>query len=518
MLRSLVGPEPQRGAPRASLLSLLLLLIAIGLSGCNGTQKKEAQQLAKQGSETGESLALFYTKLAEQNSEFLRLNNAVIVGRVGNKPDPKFEKDLAQQQKALYSRAAMSRGVKGVYDALGRLVDYDAGEVSQAVLNLKKQILEVTDGPPLGFNVAGHEVTPEQVDEILGKVVRNLVEMQQVKQFRRKAPLAQKSLDGILEFFDTEKFIYDQIMIRSDQMHYQTATALLDARLAHIPSVFQPTVDRFGMELFGRGADYVQTQGVLVQGMEQLRALEDVKHPDNSDEHEARKEDARQRIKALRRHLDDLEGFFNAAKVKVEDDTIKAYQQSVQRADQQSEQLYALRKAHSALQRIKLERFYFQPADIQDVDRLAESLQKALVVREERKKNGQSAPNPLPVTEYLALALSPQTREMVQGGNFASRRQALAKALAQDLNAVLEADLAPRDEDGLLDQGEDLPTRPGLVMSERVQLLQSIVLAPRVRAKRSVVYPTGMMRVQFNRLLLEDTFSNVFHHNSTSQP
>src|SRR6266404_825960 len=196
--------------PRKSRLQILRValpsVILAGLFtfvGCVGGQKKQAQDLVKEGSASSDRLAKYYDSLAQQRADHLALT-IFRLHRAGSPLQPELKAAYKDQQEALAARAEMARKLKNVYDSLGKLIDYDApSEVTGAVNDLKDAIEKVANKK---LSLSGLEgVDPKM---ILDKAVKAFVEWYQIKQFRKNAPKAQVILDGIYQLFDAEKEIY----------------------------------------------------------------------------------------------------------------------------------------------------------------------------------------------------------------------------------------------------------------------------------------------------------------------
>lgn len=229
-------------------LALLLIVFSIAplMAGCFTAEKKAAQDLVKTGSSTSDSLAKFYDTLAVDSDEtlnFVRLENV----REGKdlETDAAFkavQDELKTEQKALAARAQMARSMKGVYDALGKLIDYDAaGEVSGAVINLKKALEDVTKKKlPKALGV-----DPET---ILKKATQILLTWIQLKQFHKNAPRAEEVLDGIATLLDKEKMAYINIIQDFNEHAYTNAKFFVDNDLAQDSSAYQKSFDLFGLQ------------------------------------------------------------------------------------------------------------------------------------------------------------------------------------------------------------------------------------------------------------------------------
>src|SRR5262249_3232467 len=116
-----------------------------------------------------------------------------------------------------------------------------------------------------------------------------------------------------------------------------------------------------------------------------------------------------------------------------------------------------------------------------------------------KKPEAKEAPA-VPVDEFIATALSPQTRDLVKKTQLSpDQLRTVADLLVQDLNTVLEADLIPRNPSRFRESGEpEFATRPHLEVTKRAILFVPFSLGPRLRDKEPIIHPTGMMKVRLN--------------------
>lgn len=235
-----VVKSPHTLALRVFALLLLTLLLA-GASGCK-LQKKQAQELVKAGSATSEQLAKYYDTLKQQRADHMSLE-IFRLKRADTELDEQTKKDYQEQLEALTARAQMARKMKAVYDALGKLVDYDApSEVTGAVVDLKKAIEDVSKKKIPKF--AG--IDPETA---LKKATNALVEWLQTRQFRKNATKAQVVLDGIIQLYEGEKSIYVQISQDYYDLAHKTAKFLHQRKQLSGTSFFQKYAEVFGLQV-----------------------------------------------------------------------------------------------------------------------------------------------------------------------------------------------------------------------------------------------------------------------------
>lgn len=223
----------------------LIALFAFTSFGCVGEQKKQAQDFVKEGSATSDRLAKYYDTLAQQRADHLSLT-IFELKRTGSPLQDDLKKACQEQQEALAARAVMARKLKGVYDSLGKLIDYDApSEVSGAVNELKEAIEKTADKKLTIPDVAG--VDPKV---ILDKAVKIFVGWYQIRQFRKNTPKAQIILDGIYQLFDSENEIYLQISKDYNKITYTTAKYLYEHDQLNGTSFFQQYVEIYGLQVY----------------------------------------------------------------------------------------------------------------------------------------------------------------------------------------------------------------------------------------------------------------------------
>jgi len=228
---------------------VLIPLIAGSLileTGCFKAEKKAAQDLVRTGSSTSDQLAKFYDTLvadSEATLNFVGFENV----REGKdlSTDAKFKNAAAEfktEREAVAARAQMARAMKGVYDSLGKLIDYDAaGDVTASVVNLKKEIENVSKKKLP--KAAG--VDPEA---ILKKATTILVTWIQLKQFHKNAPRAEEVLDGVMNLFVSEKSAYVNIIQDFNEHAYTNAKYFVDNDLALNSSVYAKSFEVFGLQ------------------------------------------------------------------------------------------------------------------------------------------------------------------------------------------------------------------------------------------------------------------------------
>ena len=221
-------------------------LIALLTSfGCVGEQKKQAQDLVKEGSATSDHLAKYYDALAQQRADHLALTMFEL-HRTGSPLTSELKEAYKNQQEALAARAEMARKLKNVYDSLGKLIDYDApGEVTGAVNDLKDAIEKVSNKK---LSLPGVEGVDPKV--ILDKAVQAFVEWYQIKQFRKNAPKAQVILDSIYHLFDAEKEIYLQISKDYNDITYTTVKYLCVHDQLTSASLFQTFAELYRLQVY----------------------------------------------------------------------------------------------------------------------------------------------------------------------------------------------------------------------------------------------------------------------------
>jgi hypothetical protein len=242
MPRNIIACDRQRVARSVVLLFLSLLLT--GMVGCTGEQKKQAQDLVKAGSGTSERLAKYYDSLKQRRADHLELERLKRNFALRPALDPATEKAFQEQLEALAARAQMARRLKGVYDGLGKLIDYDAsGEITGAAMDLKKAIEGVADKK---LAIPGFNFDPEP---ILKKAITALVDFIQIKQFRKNAPKARVILDSISELFQGEVLIYNQISKDYYELTHQIDTELYKRKQLNGTAVFQKYAEVYDLQV-----------------------------------------------------------------------------------------------------------------------------------------------------------------------------------------------------------------------------------------------------------------------------
>ena len=227
---------------RLRALAVPILLIAI-LSGCGPEEKKAAQGLVKSGTKASSGLAEYYDSLGQKRSEYLALFKFDLT-RTGASLAPKLENDFKEQEEALATRAQMARKLQGLYDALGKLIDYDAsGEISSAAKDLKSEIEKVV-GKKLAIpGLAGVDPGP-----ILDKAIKAITEWVQLRQFRRNSPKVEVVLDSVSQLFRAEQLLYVQIAQDYDKETSAIALFLYTNHQATSLSAFQRYLDLYGLQ------------------------------------------------------------------------------------------------------------------------------------------------------------------------------------------------------------------------------------------------------------------------------
>lgn len=241
-----------------SVLLVLLPLLLFSMVGCSGEQKKQAQDLVKTGSGTAERLGKYYDSLRQRRADHMSLE--ILRQNFADNPglDPTTEKAFQDQLDALGARAQMARRLKGVYDSLGKLIDYDApGEVTGAAIDLKKAIEEVSSKK---LAIPGLNFDPEPV---LKKAISALVAFIQIRQFRKNAPKAQAILDSITELFKGEMLIYNQISEDYYKLTHQIVQRLYMEKQLSGTAVFQKYAEVYDLQVLpglptGASASYIE--------------------------------------------------------------------------------------------------------------------------------------------------------------------------------------------------------------------------------------------------------------------
>jgi hypothetical protein len=201
-------PTLRRKSPSLLLkgaIAVALALLLASLTGC-GTNKKEAQALAKSGGAVSDSLATFYDSLVQANAKSVR----IVTYRAG--PLSKIRlKELDKEKAAYASRADLARKLNATYVALGKLIDFDvAADLKVAVGDLTTAVLKQVPHPD--------ELDGDLFKTVINKIAGRLAEIQQEKQFRRNAPRVLEILDGVGELFERERYLYVQtLQLKEDE-------------------------------------------------------------------------------------------------------------------------------------------------------------------------------------------------------------------------------------------------------------------------------------------------------------
>ena len=223
-------------------------IILVGLLtfiGCVGEQRKQAQDLVKDGSTASDRLAKYYDTLAQQRSDHLALTMFEL-HRTGSPLQPELKAAYKDQQQALAARAEMARKLKNIYDSLGKLIDYDApAEITGAVNDLKDAIEKVADKK---LSLPG--ITGVDPKTILDKAVKAFAEWYQIRQFRKNAPKAQVILDSIYQLYDAEKEIYLQISKDYNGITYTTVKYLCEHDQLTSNSQFQAFTELYALQVY----------------------------------------------------------------------------------------------------------------------------------------------------------------------------------------------------------------------------------------------------------------------------
>ena len=226
---------------RTSALLLVLVFVAsLTTSGCFTAEKKAAQDLVKTGSSTSDQLAKFYDGLGEDAQQ---THQMILFERVRERKElvsgsGQSDSEFKQLREALAARAQMARAMKAVYEALGKLIDYDAaGEVSGAVVNLKKEIESVSKKKLP--NVGVDPVT------VLQKATEILATWIQLKEFHKQSPKAEQVLDCIETLVNRESVAYVRIIKLFDANAFTTAQFFIENDLAEDSSLYEKPFDLF---------------------------------------------------------------------------------------------------------------------------------------------------------------------------------------------------------------------------------------------------------------------------------
>ncbi|MBA3766430.1 MAG: hypothetical protein H0W99_05470, partial [Acidobacteria bacterium] len=382
---------------RKSAVSIILagVLIAGLFTGC-ASSKKEAQALVKAGSATSEQLADYYDSLIQKQTDYLTIASYT----VGLTFSVEEKKQLVKERKAYASRADLARKLKAAYDALGKLIDYDAaGEVKGAVGDLLTAVLKQVDHPK--------QLDSDLFKTVVGKIAGKLVEIQQEKQFRKNVPRVLEVLDGVGEIFEMERDIYAQTA-----KLYEDEAARLAKRMVgtDMPGTDQAT----GMGMLKK---YIEPYGLELY-------LTTVTDPDTR-----------------RKNLE-----FSNARIDEQSKERKVAAQN--QARNTSISLYNLVRMNRIFLGGKATAPLLIEANITDTNKLVTALSEALAARErwekqetERKKadeNYEVKPfepaQDSAVSDYVATLLSPAVKEMLKAGGNQTASGAFRRQLTEDLN------------------------------------------------------------------------------------
>ncbi len=216
------------------------------MEGCG--RKEQARALAREGAKSFGELASYYDSLATQPRTYLSLYR--YERATANEPVPDtITRLIDDQAKALSARATLARKVEGVYEALGRLVDYNAAEeVSRAVGGLRDEVEKHTKplNQAVSIPLLSSAVKPA---DLLDKGAKALADLAQSRAFKKDLPNVLVLLDGFVSLYQGEEPVYLQIAERTDDEAYRVAKSLVEAGVTAPPSTLRSVVGLYGVEL-----------------------------------------------------------------------------------------------------------------------------------------------------------------------------------------------------------------------------------------------------------------------------
>lgn len=400
---TLVRRRETRRRATSLLVVLLSVLLVAGTTGCGpGARKKAAQDLVKQGSGTAQKLAEYYESLAHMRERTLDLLD-LEWRKLETPMNEPARKPTEEQIEALRARAATAKKLQGLYDALGKLIEYDAAtEVKGAVNELKDEVIKLVDHP-----LSIPPLPDKLVANLLDRLVGYLVEMEQLRRFDENTPQASEVLAGIIQFYDAEKPLYTMIAQDYERL--------------------RPKAARF----FGEpGVELIVSTGAFKEDVEPYGEL-------------LTKSTTNPVIAAFNR---DAAG-------RILDRRLKA-QQGV--ADSHSKNLYALERSTEAFLRKKPEYPLAIKEDLRDPTAFVAYLRVALREQKERDRRFNElkqmrhpdAPaltndmKPLPsdpVSDHIVSLLSPGMKTQLESAITPRQRAELAAPLATELNRVIQS-------------------------------------------------------------------------------
>lgn len=239
----------ERRAARHWRKSAACLLIAAALvlsAGCLSGDRQQAKDLVDAGSKTSGQLADFYNTLAQESRDWPVLYS-LDQDRTGTAVTERTRQDFKETEEALLARASLAQRLKATYDALGKLIDYDAaGQTQQAVDNLKSAIETATQKKlklPIGGLSAGEST------KVLDAAIKALAGWLQMREFRKGVPKVQIVLVSVASLFLSEKDIYTNISIEYYKQNALTAKYLIDHGFATQTDVLQKPANLFSLQI-----------------------------------------------------------------------------------------------------------------------------------------------------------------------------------------------------------------------------------------------------------------------------
>jgi hypothetical protein len=229
---------------------VVLFAVLLGASGCE--RRQEAQELAKAGKQTAETLATYYESLMQDTVDTWELQ-AFYSSVKGIWFDQESEEQLETRLEALQSRARMARRLAAAYGALLALSDYDASaEVKGAAEDLSGAVREL---PPIKADA------PDPTG-IIGTLAGDLAAWKQSRDLREGSRLLQRALDRIYELYQREQEVCLSISReRSVLMGTVTEHLITEEKVDAWP-LLERVPKEFGLQWLGRPTTSAERQGL----------------------------------------------------------------------------------------------------------------------------------------------------------------------------------------------------------------------------------------------------------------
>ncbi len=215
---------------RQPLVALLLILLAIGFSGCTRSLRQEGAKVAQAGSVTSKQMAEYYETLQRDSVDTYELNafreayllqksyddavkKARAEGRQITQPpsfglsdlDKEILKEYQKTYQALAARIRLAKAMQDAYGSYARLSDYDS----------TKEVLNNIDGLIKTVSAASSLVLPDPtgtvgalVQGLFKDIVGELETIRQNRKLLRESNRLIPILEKLRQIFDAERVLY----------------------------------------------------------------------------------------------------------------------------------------------------------------------------------------------------------------------------------------------------------------------------------------------------------------------